>query len=70
MEAGSTFATIFRTVVGITIFCGVVAVGIAVLPVIWPNAADTPFLEPMFNTLTYLFSTGVGAIFGMIGSRA
>jgi hypothetical protein len=41
---------------------------VAIIPVVVSTAIATPFLEPMFNTLTHLFSTGVGAIFGMLGS--
>lgn len=63
------FSYIFRTVVAFTALCGLTAVLIALVPVFVDQAAETPFLEPLFNTLTYLFSTGVGAIFGMIGTR-
>ena len=64
------FPIIFKTVVSLTASCGVAALVIAMVPVIITTAGSTPFLEPLFNTLTYLFSTGVGVIFGMIGTRA
>lgn len=60
---------IFKTIVLITVGCGAVSAITALVPVLNTAAAATPFLEPLFNTSTYLFSTGVGAIFGMIGSR-
>ena len=60
---------IFKTVIALTVVCGLLAFVIAVLPVAYPGAESTPFLDPMFKTLTFLFSTGVAAIFGMITSK-
>lgn len=67
MESHSSLS-VFRAVLTLTAACGVIACLFSLVPVFLPSAEDTPFLEPMFNTLTYLFSTGVGAVFGMLGS--
>lgn len=60
---------IFRTVIGLTVVCGLLAFVIAVLPVAYPGAEATPFLDPMFKTLSFLFSTGVAVVFGMITGK-
>lgn len=59
---------IFLTVVTVTIACGLGASVFAVVPIIWGSTAHIQMIETWFNTLSYLFSTGVGAIFGMIGA--
>ena len=47
--------------------CGIAALAIAVLPMFVANSVTlSPFLDRMFNLLTYLFAGGVGAIFAMI----
>ena len=58
---------VFWTVVAFTSCCVLLATAIALLPVFVANAESTPFLDPMFKTLTHLFSTGIGAIFTMLG---
>lgn len=60
--------TVFLSVLCITGLCGAVMVAVALIPLFLDPNAQSPFLEPLFNTLSYLFSTGVGAVFGMLGS--
>lgn len=59
---------VFMSVLYITGICGVVMVFVALVPLFFIGGVTSPFLEPLFNTLSYLFSTGVGAVFGMLGS--
>jgi len=64
---GNSSKVIFWAVVLFTASCGAFALLISVLPLFIEQNATSPFLEPMFNTLSYLFSTGVGVVFGMMG---
>ena len=61
---------VFWTVVAITASCGFAALALAIVPLfVADSLTRSPFLDPMFKLLTYLFAGGVGAIFGMIGVR-
>ena len=59
---------VFGTVTAMTAGSALIACIIAFVPLISSNASSAPLLEPLFNTCTYLFSSGVGAIFGLLGS--
>ena len=52
------FVPIFITVVALTIFCGAIAIGIAILA---PDPASS-FLDRIFDASIGLFTLGVGTI--------
>lgn len=45
----------------LTAFCGLAAIGVAVLPIIYPDAAGSPMIKPLFKLLAFVFSMGAGA---------
>ena len=59
---------VFAAVLTITMCSAVIAFVIAIIPLFFVNASSATLLEPLFTTCTYLFSSGVGAIFGLLGS--
>jgi hypothetical protein len=38
------------------------AIGVAVLPIFYPDAAGSPMIEPLFKLLAFVFSMGAGAV--------
>jgi hypothetical protein len=46
----------------LTAFCGLAAIGVAVLPIFHPDAAGSPMIEPLFKLLAFVFSIGAGAV--------
>jgi hypothetical protein len=46
----------------LTAFCGLGALAIAILPIVVPAAAYSPFLPPLFKLFAFVFSIGAGAV--------
>ncbi|MBB3319004.1 putative membrane-bound spermidine synthase [Rhizobium sp. BK181] len=50
------------TAIILTAFCGLAAFAIATLPIIFPTVHSTAMLDELFKVMTFLFSTGAGAL--------
>jgi hypothetical protein len=58
------FSIVFKASIKLTLFCGFVAGGIALL------AQEPHYLSRIFDTCVGLFMAGVGAVLALIGSAS